>query len=107
MKKHGSQVGKLDQLKLKAIVLHDGIGKEIHMTQTVGFGATDLVGWAWWNLFAWTIWGLIPWAWVRRPVVMRSQLDELKLVDTICSVQIWKNFTEVENCEEEDEIEIF
>ena len=44
MKKHGSQVGKLDQLKLKAIVLHDGIGKEIHMTQTVGFGATDLVG---------------------------------------------------------------
>ena len=27
IKKHGSQVGKLGQLKLKIVVLHDGIGK--------------------------------------------------------------------------------
>jgi len=44
MKKHGSQVAELDQLKLKVIILHDDIGKEIHMTQPVGFGPADLVG---------------------------------------------------------------
>ena len=32
MKKHESQVGKHDKLKLKAIVLNDGIGKVVHMT---------------------------------------------------------------------------
>jgi len=37
VKKHESQIGKSDKLKLKAVVLHDGIGKEVHMTQPVGF----------------------------------------------------------------------
>ena len=41
VKKHESQVGNRD--KLKAIVLHDGIGKEVHMTQPVRFAAEDLV----------------------------------------------------------------
>ena len=42
MKKHESQVGKRDKLKLK-VILHDGIGKEVHMTQLVRFAAEDLV----------------------------------------------------------------
>ena len=41
MKKHKSQVGNCD--KLKAIVLHDGTGKEVHMTQPVWFATEDLV----------------------------------------------------------------
>ena len=43
MKKHESQVGECDKLKLKAIVLHDSIGKEIHMTQPVRFANEGLV----------------------------------------------------------------
>ena len=43
MKKHGSQVGELDQLKLKTVVLHDDHDDEIHMTQLVRFVATDLI----------------------------------------------------------------
>ena len=41
--KHESQIGERDKLKLKAVVLHDGIGKEVHMTQPVRFAAEDLV----------------------------------------------------------------
>jgi len=37
VKKRESQIGELDNLKLKIIVLHDGIDKEIHMTQPVRF----------------------------------------------------------------------
>ena len=40
MKKHESQVGDLDKLKLKVIVLHNG-SKEVHMTQTVQFVVED------------------------------------------------------------------
>ena len=43
VKKHESQVCERDKLKLKAIVLHDGIGKEVHMIQPVRFAAEDLV----------------------------------------------------------------
>jgi len=43
VKKHESQVGKLDQLKLKTIILHDDCDDEIHITQPVGFSAADLV----------------------------------------------------------------
>jgi len=43
VKKHESQVGECDKLKLKTIVLHDGIGKEVRMTQPVRFAAEDLV----------------------------------------------------------------
>ena len=43
MKKHESQVGKRDNLKLKAVVLYDGIGKEVHMTQSVRCAAENLV----------------------------------------------------------------
>jgi len=32
VKKHESQSGELDKLKLKVVILHDGIGKELHMT---------------------------------------------------------------------------
>jgi len=42
MKKHESQVGERDKLKLKVIVLHDDIGKELHMTQSVRCAAKDL-----------------------------------------------------------------
>jgi len=42
MKKCGSQVGELDQLKLKVVILHDGIGKEIYMTQPARYVAGDL-----------------------------------------------------------------
>ena len=43
MKKNESQVGERDKLKLKVVVLHDGIGKEVYMTQLVRFAAEDLV----------------------------------------------------------------
>ena len=36
-------VNKYDNLKLKVVVLHDGIGKEVHMTQPIRFAAEDLV----------------------------------------------------------------
>ena len=35
--KHESQVGELNRLKLKAVVLHDDRDEDIHMTQSVGF----------------------------------------------------------------------
>jgi len=41
--KHESQVGERDKLKLKDVVLHDGIGKEVHMTQPVRLAAENLV----------------------------------------------------------------
>ena len=37
MKKHESQIGELDKLKLKVVVFHNKIGKEVYMTQPVGF----------------------------------------------------------------------
>ena len=43
MKKHESKVSEHEKLKLKVVVLHDGIGMEIHMTQPVRFSAEDLV----------------------------------------------------------------
>ena len=43
MKKHESQVNERDQLNLNTVVLHDDRNDEIHMTQPVGFGATDLI----------------------------------------------------------------
>jgi len=43
VKKRGSQVGELNQLKLKIIVLHDDRDDEIYMTQSVSFVAADLV----------------------------------------------------------------
>ena len=54
------QNGELDMLKVA--ILHDTIGKEVHMTQPVGFVVTDsvLVAWAWWSSFGWTTCGLIP-----------------------------------------------
>jgi len=41
--KHESQVGELDMLQLEAVVLHDSIGKEVHMTQPIGFIVIDLI----------------------------------------------------------------
>ena len=43
MKKHGSQVGELDKLKLKTVILHDDCNVEIHMTKPDEFVAADLV----------------------------------------------------------------
>ena len=43
VKKHESQVGERDKLELKVVVLHDSIGKQVHMTQLVRFTAKDLV----------------------------------------------------------------
>ena len=43
VKKNESQIGERDKLKLKVIVLHDGIGKEVYMTQPVRFTAEDSV----------------------------------------------------------------
>ena len=43
VKKHESQVGEHNKLKLKVVVLYDGIGKKIHMAQLVWFIAADLV----------------------------------------------------------------
>jgi len=42
VKKHESQVGDNDILKLKVVVLHDG-SKEIHITQSVRLAAKDSV----------------------------------------------------------------
>ena len=42
VKKRGSQIDELNQLKLKVVVLHDGIGKEVYMTQPVRFIHVDL-----------------------------------------------------------------
>jgi len=41
VKKRGSQVGKLDQLK--TIVLHNDRDDELHITQTVEFVTVDLI----------------------------------------------------------------
>jgi len=43
VKKHESQVGERDKLKLKVVILHDSIDKEVHMTQPVRFAAENLV----------------------------------------------------------------
>jgi len=43
VKKHESQVGERDKLRLKVIVHHEGIGKELYMTQPVRFATEDLV----------------------------------------------------------------
>ena len=43
MKKCEFQVGELDQLKLKIVILHDDRDDETHMTQPVGFVAADLI----------------------------------------------------------------
>ena len=43
VKKHESQIGERDKLKLKAVILHDGIRKEVHMTQPIQFAFEDLV----------------------------------------------------------------
>ena len=37
VKKRGSQVGELDQLKLKIVALHGDYDEEVHMTQLFGF----------------------------------------------------------------------
>jgi len=60
VKKHESQISELDKLKLKVIILHDGIGKEVHMTQPVRSVVTDLatidmVSLARWSSFGSTI----------------------------------------------------
>jgi len=39
VKKHESQVGERDRLKLKAVILPDGISKKVHITQPVWFAA--------------------------------------------------------------------
>jgi len=65
VKKREFQVGELDQLKLKTVVLHDDRDKEIHMTQPAGFVAADLVsinGLSFLKLLRITMCGLIPWA---------------------------------------------
>jgi len=43
VKKRESQVGELDQLKLKTTVLHGDQDEEFHMTQPVGFIAEKLL----------------------------------------------------------------
>ena len=43
VKKCGSQVGELDQLKLKTIIFHDDHDDDIHMTQPVEFVAANLI----------------------------------------------------------------
>ena len=62
VKKRESQIGELDKLKLKTVILHNGISKEVHMTQSVGFVAADsiLVAWARRSSFGWTTNDLIP-----------------------------------------------
>ena len=42
MKKRESQIGELDKLNLKVVILHDGIGKEVHIIQPIGFIAANL-----------------------------------------------------------------
>ena len=43
VKKRESQIGELDKLKLKTVILHNGISKEVHMTQSVGFVTADSI----------------------------------------------------------------
>jgi len=43
IKKCGSQVGELEHLKSKTIILYDDRDDKIHMTQPVGFVVVDLV----------------------------------------------------------------
>jgi len=43
VKNHESQVGERDKLKLKAVVLYDGIDKDVYMIQSVRFVTEDLV----------------------------------------------------------------
>ena len=43
VKKRESQIGELDKLKLKVVILYDGIDKEVHMTQPVDFFVVDSV----------------------------------------------------------------
>ena len=43
MKKHESQIGEHDKIKLKVVALHDRIDKEVHLTQPVRFIVEDLV----------------------------------------------------------------
>jgi len=43
VKKCEFQIGELDKLKLKAVVLYNGIGKKVHMTYLVGFVAVDSI----------------------------------------------------------------
>ena len=43
MKKYGSEVSELDQLKLKIVILHNNHGDEIHMTQLVEFVTANLI----------------------------------------------------------------
>ena len=43
MNKRKYQIGEMDKLKLKAVLLHDSSAKEVHMTQSVGFVVADLV----------------------------------------------------------------
>jgi len=43
VKKHESHVDKLDQLKLKIVVLHDDRDEEIHMSQPVEFVSANLI----------------------------------------------------------------
>jgi len=43
VKKHEFQVGEVDQLKLKTIVIHNDRDEEIYMTRSVGFSAADLI----------------------------------------------------------------
>ena len=43
MKKRESQIGKLDQLKLKTVVLYGNQDGEVHMTQPVGFVAAKSI----------------------------------------------------------------
>jgi len=43
VKKHESQIAEIDNLKLKVVILHDSIGKKVHITQPVGFVAADFV----------------------------------------------------------------
>ena len=42
VKKSESQVGELDQLKLKTVILHDNRDVEVYMTQLDGFIAAKL-----------------------------------------------------------------
>ena len=43
MKKYESQIAELDKLKLKVVVLHNDIDKEVHMTHLAQFVAADSV----------------------------------------------------------------
>jgi len=43
VKKRESQVGELDQLKLKIVVFHGDRNEEVHMTHPIEFVATESV----------------------------------------------------------------